>query len=282
MAKRIKLPTGKSIGMRRSDETFRQIEALIFEGHFSPGSPLPAERELAETLNVSRPTLREALNRLEAKGLVDRRSKSGNYVCTAIPTSLREPIDEVLENNLMSLSDIIDVRKILEVWAIERAVKSPGQDRVRGLASCVEAMRADVSCENEGQFARYRAADQRFHQILAEMTGNLLYVHLADFLSELVSRSISMSRQIFPGDYPRNNLERHEQILEAIGGQDLEQAKAAMLEHFLQIERYLSARRGQPKSAKPRVAASGLRQQSPTRRRASAKTLPLIRPSTVK
>jgi len=259
MAKRIKLPTGKkSIGMKRSDETFRQIVALIFEGHFSPGSPLPAERELAETLNVSRPTLREALNRLEAKGFVDRRSKSGNYVCTSIPTSLREPIDEVLENNLMPLTDIIDVRKILEVWAVEKAVKSPTEDRLLSLTSCVEEMQADVACENEEQFARYRAADQRFHQILAEMTGNLLYVHLAHFLSELVSRSISMSRQIFPGDYPRNNLKRHEEILKAVSCRDLEDAKTAMLEHFLQIERYLSPRRGQPRVGKSRAAATGL------------------------
>jgi GntR family transcriptional repressor for pyruvate dehydrogenase complex len=263
MAKRIKPPTGKSIGVRRSDETFRQIVALIFEGHFSPGSPLPAERELAGTLNVSRPTLREALNRLEVKGFVDRRSKSGNYVCTAIPSSLREPIDEVLENNLMPLTDIIDVRKILEVWAVEKAVKSPGEDHLRRLASCVEAMRADVSCENEDQFARYRAADQQFHQLLAEMTGNLLYVHLAHFLSELVSRSISMSRQIFPGDYPRNNLKRHEQILQAVSGRDLEQAKTAMLEHFLQIEPHVSHRRSKPRVREPRLAASGLLKSTP-------------------
>jgi len=258
MAKRSKVPTGKSIGMRRSDETFRQIVALIFEGHLSPGSPLPAEREFAETLNVSRPTLREALNRLEAKGFVDRRSKSGNYVCTAIPTSLREPIDEALENNLMPLTDINDVRKILEVWAVESAAKSTTEPRLQGLSACVHAMKADVSCENEDQFARYRAADQRFHQILAEMTGNLLYVHLAHFLSELVSRSISMSRQIFPGDYPRNNLKRHEQILQAVCAQDVEQAKQAMLEHFLQIERYLSPRRSGARAGKSRVAASGL------------------------
>jgi GntR family transcriptional repressor for pyruvate dehydrogenase complex len=260
MAKRIKFPARKNnIGIKRSDETFRQIVALIFEGHFSPGSPLPAERELAETLNVSRPTLREALNRLEAKGFVDRRSKSGNYVCTAIPASLREPIDEALENNLIPLADIIDVRKILEMWAVERAVKSPTEDQVRALASCVKAMRAAVSCENEDQFAHYRAADQHFHQILAEMAGNLLYVHLAHFLTGLVSRSISMSRQIFPGDYPRNNLTWHEHILKAVRAQDLEQAKEAMLEHFFQIERYLSPRQGRPKSRKTRFAASGSR-----------------------
>ncbi len=243
--------------MRRSDETFRQIVALIFEGHFSPGSPLPAERELANMLNVSRPTLREALNRLEAKGFVDRRSKSGNYVCTAIPTSVREPIDEVLENNLMPLSDVIDVRKILEVWAVEKAVSSPTEAHLQSLASCVDAMRADVSCDNEARFARYREADQRFHQILAEMTGNLLYVHLADFLSQLVNRSISMSRQIYPGDYPANNLERHEQILLALSGQNSDQAKTAMLEHFLQVERYLSSRRRQPRAQKIRVVTSG-------------------------
>ena len=154
MARRINFPARKTIGMRRSDETFRQIVAMIFEGQFSPGSPLPAERELAEMLSVSRPTLREALNRLEAKGFVDRRSKSGNYVCTAIPTSVREPIDEVLENNLMPLSDMIDVRKILEVWAVEKAVKSFTEAHLAKSHFVRQAPCAQTwLCETEDQFA---------------------------------------------------------------------------------------------------------------------------------
>jgi len=250
--------------MRRSDETFRQIVALIFEGHFSPGSALPPERELAETLSISRPTLREALNRLEAKGYLERRSKSGNYVCTAIPTSVREPIDEVLEKNLLPLTDIIDVRKILEVWAVEKAVLSPSEDELHNLALCLQAMRSDVSCQTEEQFSRYRAADQRFHQILAEMTGNLLYVHLAHFLTELVSRSIQVSRRIFPGDYPGSNLKRHEGILEALRGRDIDKARAAMLDHFQQVERYLSSRRTQrPPARRAGVRRNGKASDAP-------------------
>jgi GntR family transcriptional repressor for pyruvate dehydrogenase complex len=240
-----------NIGMRRSDETFRQIIALIFEGNFPPGSPLPPERELAETLNVSRPTLREALNRLEAKGYVERRSKSGNYVCMAIPASIREPIHEVIEQNLMSLTDINDVRKILEVWAVERAANAGGEEHLEALKGSLGKMRAEVGCQSEEQFARYRAADQEFHRILAQMTGNLLYVHLAHFLSDLVSRSISLSRLIFPGDYPGSNLKRHERIFQALRDRDAPRARAAMLDHFEQVERYLSARRPR-RGEKPR------------------------------
>ena len=232
-----------SIGMRRSDETFRQIVALIFEGNFPPGSPLPPERELADTLNVSRPTLREALNRLEAKGYVERRSKSGNYVCMAIPASIREPIHEVIEQNLMSLTDINDVRKILEMWAVERAAESKSQEHLDSLRNCLDVMRAEVACQSEEQFGRYRTADQEFHRTLAQMTGNLLYVHLAHFLTDLVSRSISLSRLIFPGDYPGSNLKRHERIFEALRNQDAPRARAAMLDHFEQVERYLPTRR---------------------------------------
>ena len=126
---------------RRSDVTFRQIMGLIYEGQFAPGERLPAERELAERLHVSRPTLRDALNRLEARGFLDRRTGSGNYVRTAVPESVRTPIEDGIRDKLVTLQQIIDVRKPLEIWAAGEAARCRNKTQIAELRDAVATMR---------------------------------------------------------------------------------------------------------------------------------------------
>ena len=64
-----------------SDRIVEQLEHMLLEGTFAPGQKLPTERELAEQFDVSRPSLREALQKMEAKGLVSRKQGGGTYVC---------------------------------------------------------------------------------------------------------------------------------------------------------------------------------------------------------
>ena len=162
---------------RRSDEAFRHITALIFEGHLSPGSRLPSERELSETLGVSRTTLRDALNRLEARGFTESRSKSGNYVCTAIPQSLRDPIEDIIEANVVAIGEVIEIRKTLEIWAVEKAARLVTKESLQALNNCVKTMKRNSTFRTPAQFTRYSEADLKFHQIIAEMTQNSIYIH---------------------------------------------------------------------------------------------------------
>jgi GntR family transcriptional repressor for pyruvate dehydrogenase complex len=238
-ARRFPVQTSK----RRSDQAFQQILALIFEGRLSPGARLPGERELTETLGLSRTTLRDALNRLEARGYIDRRSKSGSFVCTSLPQPFREPIEEIVDSNVISTSDIIEIRKVLELWAVGKAAQLPARDSLTALARCLRAMEATSAFRSDSQFTRYRAADLKFHQTIAEMTGNLLYVHVFHFFLDLVRRSISLSRQLVPGEFAKDNLRNHQEIYKAIKKRDSERAKRAMLEHFRYVEQHISPRR---------------------------------------
>jgi GntR family transcriptional repressor for pyruvate dehydrogenase complex len=228
---------------RRSDQAFQQILALIIEGRLSPGSRLPGERELTETLGLSRTTLRDALNRLEARGYINRRSKSGSFVCTSLPQPFREPIEEIVDSNVITTSDIIEIRKVLELWAVAKAIQLPARDALPGLARCLRVMEATAAFKSDSQFTRYRDADLKFHQTIAEMTGNLLYVHVFHFFLDLVRRSISLSRQLVPGDFDKDNLRNHQEIYRAIERKDSERAKRAMLEHFRYVEQHISPSR---------------------------------------
>jgi len=225
---------------RRSDQAFQEILALIFEGRLSPGSRLPAERDLTETLGLSRTTLRDALNRLEARGYINRRSKSGSFVCTSLPQPFREPIEEIVDSNVISTGDIIEIRKVLELWAVAKATESSSKDSLSALARCLKTMEAASAFRSDNQFTRYRDADLTFHQTIAEMTDNLLYVHVFHFFLDLVRRSISLSRQLVPGDFAKDNLRNHQEIYRAIERHDGERARRAMLEHFRYVEQHIS------------------------------------------
>jgi GntR family transcriptional regulator, transcriptional repressor for pyruvate dehydrogenase complex len=227
---------------RRSDEALRQILDLIFQGQLAPGSRLPAERELAEIIGVSRATLRDALNKLEARGYIERRSKSGNYVCTAIPQTLRAPLDEVVESDVVGLRDVVEIRKALEVWAARKAAESPSRESLDRLKECVRMMKSNSELRNEEQFNRYSAADGRFHEVIAEMTGNPIYVHLFHYFIGLLRRSVKITRELMQEDFADYNIAVHENILNALKEADPAQAELAMQEHFRFVEELITPR----------------------------------------
>ncbi|MFA0252539.1 GntR family transcriptional regulator, partial [Vibrio sp. 10N.261.45.A4] len=74
-------------------------ETLILDGILSPGQQLPPERELAKQFDVSRPSVREAIQRLEAKGLLTRRQGGGTFVCESLSSNLTDPLLNLLSNH---------------------------------------------------------------------------------------------------------------------------------------------------------------------------------------
>src|SRR5262245_39862269 len=125
---------------RRSDEALRRIVGMIFEGRLSPGTRLPAERELSEQLGISRTTLRDAMGRLRARGYIESRSKSGNYVRTAIPQAISQPIEDVVAAQVVGFGHIIELREILELWAVEKAAAAPAAADLTRLRECLRSM----------------------------------------------------------------------------------------------------------------------------------------------
>jgi GntR family transcriptional regulator, transcriptional repressor for pyruvate dehydrogenase complex len=239
----IKLRAAKpaiQLNQRRSDEALRQILDLIFQGKLPPGARLPAERDLAELIGVSRNTLRDALNKLEARGYIERRDRSGAYVCTAIPQTLSAPLEEIVEKDVVGLRDIVDIRKALEIWAARKAAEAPRADLLKQLKNCVRAMRANAELRSDEQFARYSDADRRFHEVIAEMTGNPVYVHLFHYFTALLSRSMTITRELMQERFAEHNIKVHENVLTALSSGDPEAAERTMKEHFQFVEELIA------------------------------------------
>ena len=97
-----------------SDVILAQLEAMILEGNLLPGQQLPPERELAKQFSVSRPSLREAIQKLEAKNLVVRRQGGGTFVCDKILSGLSDPLFELMSKSNESQFDLLEFRHGIE------------------------------------------------------------------------------------------------------------------------------------------------------------------------
>ena len=97
-----------------SDIILAQLETMILEGSLKPGQKLPAERELAKQFDVSRPSLREAIQKLEAKNLVTRRQGGGTFVSEKVLSGFSDPLFALMANNKESQFDLLEFRHGIE------------------------------------------------------------------------------------------------------------------------------------------------------------------------
>ncbi|MCK7515241.1 MAG: GntR family transcriptional regulator [Desulfobacterales bacterium] len=117
---------------RLSDDIVERIETLILEGTPKPGEKLPAERALAEEFGVSRPSLREALQKLAVRGLLVSRQGGGTFISAEIGSSFRDPLLALLENNPEAQRDLLEFRHTLEgSCAYYAALRATEPDRER-------------------------------------------------------------------------------------------------------------------------------------------------------
>ena len=109
-----------------SDEIFEQIKALIFKNELKPGDKLPPERDLAEYFDVGRSSLREALIKLSAVGLIE--TKKEGYFVLSIVKEMIGPIKVFIEEETHNLVDFMEVRKMLDIRCAKEAIKNGNKD----------------------------------------------------------------------------------------------------------------------------------------------------------
>ena len=204
-----------------------QIEQLIASGEFPPGSRLPAERELAASLGVSRASVREAIISLEIGGLVEVRVGTGIFVTAAAGS--RDAAADAGPGPF----ELLDARKLVEGEIAALAA-------TRAKASDIEVLRRSVrEMETKiGDFGQREAIDREFHLRIAKTTGNgsleLVVAGLWDQRAELWGR---MQRHFHTADLARKTIEDHDAIVAAIGARDAPAARAAMHRHLGRVAR---------------------------------------------
>ena len=131
----------KIVHDRTADTVIRQIEDLILDGVLRPGDRLPAERELAVEIDVSRPILRDALKELEARGLVSSRPGEGTYVAQVLGTVFEPAMVELVRRHPRAVSDYLEFRREVEGLASAFAAERATPADIAILDRLMEAMR---------------------------------------------------------------------------------------------------------------------------------------------
>jgi GntR family transcriptional repressor for pyruvate dehydrogenase complex len=158
-----------------SDVIEQQLEFLILEGTLRPGEKLPPERELAKQFDVSRPSLREAIQRLEAKGLLLRRQGGGTFVQNSLWQSFSDPLVELLSDHPESQFDLLETRHALEgIAAYYAALRSTDEDRVR----IRELHQAIERAQQSGDLDAESSAVVQYQIAVTEAAHNVVLLHL--------------------------------------------------------------------------------------------------------
>ena len=196
---------------------------LIHSGEFPAGVRLPAERVLAERFGASRPTIREAIIALEAKGYLEVRTGSGVYV-------LEEALELQRLAGIISPFELIEARVLLEGEAAALAAVMITPEQLNQLAIAVDEMAKENLEQNHGS----TIADRKFHKIISDAANNrMLAIYIAQLWDvQEEQKHINVAhRAVCMQDAPRR-LAEHKAIWKAISLKDAAGARIAMRNHF--------------------------------------------------
>lgn len=210
-------------------EVSRQVERLILTG-LKPGDKLPAERELAGILGVSRGSLRDALLRLEVMGMVEARPGAGTVVRELSVDELVIPLASAVASKRSLVGELLDFRKILEPSLAARAATHASPDDLEQMGM--------ILIRQDRKIHAGRPAideDSEFHYRIALASGNRVVLKVLDVLMDLLR--VTRERSLQTAGRARKSFAGHRRILAAIRRHDPEAAEAAMRHHVGEIEK---------------------------------------------
>ena len=211
-----------------AEQVARQLLALVQSGNLKPGQQLPPERELAATLEVSRPSLREALRALSLLGVLRIRQGGGVYVSALDPESLLAPLHFFVSLNAQNLEDLFDARLVIESEITRIAAEKITPENLAVLRQCVDFESDEL--EDEDKFIE---SDVKFHKVLFDSVDNAFLQRFATSLHVLGKASREITGHI-PG-VVEQSLNDHKAILAAIEAGDPDAAAKAMKAHLSNV-----------------------------------------------
>ena len=209
------------------------VRTLINRGTLGPGARLPAERQLALEVGVSRPTVRAGLRTLAALGVVRSRRGSGTYIPEGPPTLGVEALTFVAALHKFSGDDFYEARRILEIGAAGLAAERATPDQLATLADEVAGLFASMT---ERQV--FLVHDINFHRGIAAASGNPIIASLVEMVSALYyERRRATAERAVDRDL-HAAADAHRRIYQAVRGRDAERASRLMHEHLMEARAY--------------------------------------------
>lgn len=219
---------------KSSDKVIEYIETMILAGKLKVDSRLPAERDLALSLNVSRTAVREGIRLLEVMGIVESHQGSGNYIAKHFDHTLEQVLTIMYALDEMSYEQIREFRDAVERQALVLAVKKADDQGKQDLQRYLDGLLHGETEEEQTE------SDRMLHLCIVRMSENRLVIANYLALNRIIDRFIrDVRKQI--RDEGESEFEKfqdvHKQLVDAIISGDLEKGKTALDKHFSYITR---------------------------------------------
>ncbi|MEW9856395.1 FCD domain-containing protein [Novosphingobium sp. M1R2S20] len=218
-----------------ADAVADHIQELILEGALPPGERLLPERELAVKLDVSRPSLREGLEKLIERGLLETDANGACYISKSIGKSLRDPL-LLLFDNPQGRFDCMEFRAAVEAEAARLAAqRASSVDR----ATIERHFRAMEAAHEAGDVAAIAGADGDFHFAIYAASHNVMVLQVMRSLEDILRSHVHLNRQnLFEHRRaPEAQLAEHRAVFDAIMAGDPDEAERAARQHMVSTMR---------------------------------------------
>ncbi|MBF0276536.1 MAG: FadR family transcriptional regulator [SAR324 cluster bacterium] len=217
---------------RLYEQIAEQIERLVREQGLPAGSKLPSERELAESLGVGRPSLREAMIALEMIGLIEVRVGEGTFVAEQ-PKS-KKSFSFINGYDLgPGLLDQFEARRVIEIACVAKASQRASQEDIEELVNCLQEIKNAIEkLQNPNDIFR------RFHVSLARISGNLIYLKMVEELWDLREQPMwdMLRKKVESLRSWELGLETRRRLIDCLRTRDEKGARREIENHFNRVE----------------------------------------------
>jgi len=221
----------------RSQLVREQLREAIDRGDFGPGEALPSERELVETFQVSRVSVREAIRSLEAIGYVEVHQGRGSFVTKGPADEYIDAFARWLAVHKEEVMDLLKVRGALDELAAEGAAQRADESAMNRFRQAHDAF-SSAAQEPEPKLDRLVQLDIAFHQAIAEASGSTLLIHLLQDLNQHLGESRKIT--LAPSGRPAKSAAEHAAIVRAINARRPAEAKRAVATHLAAVRTAVS------------------------------------------
>ncbi len=229
------MPFLKIQAEKLSQSVVRQIEQLILRGILRPGERLPSERDMADKLGVSRPSLRDAIADLSERGLVVAKPGAGVFVADVLGSAFSDALIQLFATHDEAVFDYISFRRDMEGLAAERAAHLGSETDLKVIDTIFAKMEAAHQKRDPSDEAQL---DAEFHMAIIEASHNVIMLHMLRSMFDLLRQGVFYNRQmLFRNRMTRDQLlDQHRAINEALQARNPAAARAAVTAHLTYVE----------------------------------------------
>lgn len=205
------------------DDVFEQIQNKIVSEVWQPGQKIPSDNELCSMFNVSRVSVRSAVQKLRDLGLITTRHGKGSFVserAMSFDIQMTAPIMNLSEKEFL---DIMEFRELIETKCIELAVLRADEQDIAEIEKALTEMK-----DNQHDYSKYSLADYHFHLAIVKASKNQIFIHIIDRIKNVYYYHLKELNRVLAD--MEVSIFGHSQQLEAIKSRDMEAVRRLVRE----------------------------------------------------